>query len=192
MAGSLKLIQIFFESMMPVMKTNGNFALRKIVPYTLFFCFQIIFVLHETPHLEILIFHYMDSLYKNGIHQYTHILHYQKYKDNICNFDSTFLDPLIIFGLNIGFVHSISCSCKTLFIVISLTFTSKLSFNILTKEAKVSFLSLDKTLSINPIKFSLVLDSFLTPHVYSLMHYLHYIFSFSCKNYIRIILDWIP
>ena len=44
----------------------------------LFFVFQIFFVLHETPHLEILIFHYMDSLYKNEIHQYTHILHYQQ------------------------------------------------------------------------------------------------------------------
>ena len=50
----------------------------------LFIGFQIFFVLHETLHLEIPIFHYMNSLYKNEIHQYTHILHYQQYKGNIC------------------------------------------------------------------------------------------------------------
>ena len=49
-----------------------------------FHWFQIFFVLHETPHLKIPIFHYMDYLYKNEIHQYTHILHYQQYKGNIC------------------------------------------------------------------------------------------------------------
>ena len=58
------------------------------------------------------------------------------------------------FGLNIYFVHWISCTCKTLFIVFSLTYTPKLSFNILTKEANVIFLSLNKTPSINPINFS--------------------------------------
>ena len=45
----------------------------------LFFSFQIFFVLYETPHQEIHIFHYRDSLYKNEIHLYTQILHYQQY-----------------------------------------------------------------------------------------------------------------
>ena len=122
----------------------------------------------------------MDSLYKNEIHQYTHILHYQQYKSNIFKIRFYFFWILLSnFGINIGFVHSISCACKTLFIVFSLTFTPKLSFNILAKEANVSFLSLNKTPSINPINLHLVLDSFLTPHVYSQMNYLHYIFSFS-------------
>ena len=107
-------------------------------------------------------------------------------------FDSTFLDPFIKFWSQYWLSpFNINCACKTLFIVFSLTFTSKLSFNILTKEANVSFLFLNKTPSINPINFHLVLDSFQTPHVYSLMNY-HYIFSFSCTNQIKIILNWIP
>ena len=127
----------------------------KLHPIHLFFGFQIFFVLHETPHLEIPIFHNSDSLYKNEIHQYTHILDYQQYKRNICEIRFYFfLNLSSNFGLNIGFVHSISCACKTLFIIFSLTFTPKLSFNILTKEANVSFLSLNKTPSINPINFS--------------------------------------
>ena len=94
-------------------------------------------------------------------------------------FDSTSLDPFIKFGLNICLFHSIPCACKTLLIVFSLTFTLKLSFNIFTKEANVSFLHLNKTLSINSINFSF---SFGFPHEYSLMHYLHYIFSFPIKR----------
>ena len=97
----------------------------------------------------------MDSLYKNEIHQYTHISHYQQYKGNIFKIRFYFFWILSSnFGINIGFVHSISCACKTLFIVFLLTFTPKLSFNILAKEASVSFLFLNKTLSINPINFS--------------------------------------
>ena len=62
----------------------GNLLYMKLHHRHLFFGFQIFFVLHETPHLEIPIFHYWDSMYKNEIHQYTHILHYQQYKDSIC------------------------------------------------------------------------------------------------------------
>ena len=65
-------------------KPMGILLYVKLNCIHLFFGFQIFFVLHETPHLEIPIFHYRDSLYKNEIHQYTHILHYQQYKGNIC------------------------------------------------------------------------------------------------------------
>ena len=65
-------------------KPMGILFYVKLHRIHLFFGFKIFFVLHETPHLEIPIFHYMDSLYKNEIHQYTHILHYQQYKGNIC------------------------------------------------------------------------------------------------------------
>ena len=162
LAGFLKLIQYFFESMLPVKKTNGNFALREISPYTLFFGFQIFFVRHETLYLEIPIFHNRDSLHKNEIHQYIHILHYQQYKGNIYKIRFYFLILSTNFGLNIGFVHSISCGSKTIFIVFSLNFIPKLSFNILIKESYVCFLSLNKTPSINPLTFHLVLNSFLT------------------------------
>ena len=117
LVGSLKLIQYFFESMLLVKKINRNLLYVKLHRIHLFFGFQVFLALHETPHLEIPIFHYMDSL---EIMRFISI-HISCIINNIkvifAKFNSTFLDFSLNFGLNIGFVHSISCACKILFIV---------------------------------------------------------------------------
>ena len=73
----------FFESMLSVKKTNGNFSLREVTPHTaiLWFIDYLCSSRNTSPgntHISL-----RDSLYKNEIHLSTHILHYQQYKSNI-------------------------------------------------------------------------------------------------------------
>ena len=106
----------------------------KLQDIHLFFDFQVFFVLYEISHMEIsflIIGILCIKIRFISIHIFCIINYLQVI---FVKFDSSFLDTFINFCLNIGFVSSISCACKTLFIVFLFTFTPKFLFNIFTKK----------------------------------------------------------